>query len=125
MLVDGRGRLLSLVLTGGQRGDAPVGEELLKRLPAGGVKSVIADAAYDSGRIREEIKRINGEACIRPNPTRKVKRGYSKSVYRHRNVIERFFGSLKRYRRLATRYEKKPTNFAGLVWLATLLIQYF
>ena len=57
-------------------------------------------------------------ARLRPNPTRKVKRRYDKTRYRNRNVIERFFGRIKRFRRVATRYEKKAVNFAGFVWIA-------
>jgi transposase len=45
-------------------------------------------------------------------------------TYRDRNKIERFFGRLKQYRRLATRYEKTVMSFlafwhvtAALDWL--------
>ena len=38
-------------------------------------------------------------------------------------MIERFFGRIKRCRRVATRYEKKAVNFAGFVWLAALVVE--
>ena len=62
------------------------------------------------------------KVCIKPNPTRKRKRRYHKTVDKCRNRIERFFGRLKRCRRIATRYEKKPTNNAGFLWLAALTV---
>lgn len=108
-------------MTAGQCGDAPQAEPLLTDLPAGQVGHLVADAAYDSDTIRERAKRMKAKACIRPNPTRKVKKRYDKARYRHRNVIERFFCRIKRYRRVATRYEKKAINFAGFVWLAALI----
>jgi transposase len=37
-------------------------------------------------------------------------------------VIERFFRSLRNFRRVATRYDKLPENFLGFVHLAALLI---
>ena len=81
-------------------------------------KHVLADAAYDSDAIRKRIRAAKAKACIRPNPTRKRKRRYDRRRYKHRNVIERFFGRIKQCRRVATRYEKKAANFAAFAWLA-------
>jgi transposase len=123
--VDRRGRLLKLLVTAGQCGDAPQAEGLLEELNPGMVEHVIADAAYDSDAIRQRVRRLRARACIRPNPTRKWKKRYHRGRYKNRNVIERFFGRIKRCRRVATRYEKKPENFTGFVWLAALLAQCF
>lgn len=116
------GRLIRFVLTAGQRGDAPQGERLLESFDRGQVGAIIADAAYDSDAIRERGKRLGARVCIKPNPTRKRKRRHDKQLYKNRNQIERFFGRIKRCRRIATRYEKKPANFAGFLWLAALVI---
>ena len=83
-----------------------------------GPDHVIADAAYDSDAIRSLIRKMEAKACIKPNPTRRRKKRYDKTRYKHRNVIERFFRKLKQCRRVATRYEKKAENFAGFVYLA-------
>lgn len=104
-----------LVVTPGQRGDAPQAEALLDGLPA---DHVIADAAYDSDAIRQRIVDQGGRACIKPNPTRRRGKRYDRKRYKHRNVIERFFRRIKQCRRIATRYEKKAVNFAALAWLA-------
>lgn len=120
--MDRRGRLQRLILTAGQCGDAPQAEALLEGFAAGEVGHVIADAAYDSDAIRRRVRRMRSRACIRPNPTRKARKRYDKRRYRNRNVIERFFGAIKRCRRVATRYEKKAANFAGFIWLASLLV---
>jgi putative transposase len=108
-----------LILTVGQAGDAPRAVALLAGLKP---HHVIADAAYDSDALREQIRQFRGTACIRPNPTRKVQKRYDRTRYRHRNVIERFFGAIKRFRRIATRYEKKATNYLGFAWLAAVLV---
>lgn len=105
-------------LTPGQSGDAPQAEALLETLSP---QHVIADAAYDSEAIRRQVKNSGGRACIKPHPTRRTKRRYDKRRYKNRNVIERFFGRIKQYRRVATRYDKKPANYLGFVWLAALL----
>ncbi len=81
-------------------------------------RHVLADAAYDSDAIRTWVGQLKARACIRPNPTRKRKKRYDRQRYKHRNVIERFFRLIKQCRRVATRYEKKASNFAAFVWLA-------
>jgi transposase len=83
---------------------------------------VVADAAYDSDAIRERVRRAKAKACIRPSRARKRKKRYDRGRYRHRNVVERFFGSIKRFRRVATRYEKKAGNYLGFAWLAAVLV---
>jgi transposase len=119
--VDRRGRLVKLVLTPGQSGDAPQAEALLAGLKRGAVGCVIADAGYDSDAIRRRVRRLRARCCIRPNPTRKRRKRYDRRRYRNRNVVERFFCRVKRCRRVATRYEKKPENFAGFVYLAAFV----
>lgn len=115
------GRLIGFTLTGGQRGDAPQAEHLLESFAPGQIRVLIADAAYDSDAIRKRCKQLKAKVCIKPNPTRKRKKRYDKAVYKSRNKIERFFGRIKRCRRIATRYEKKATNYAGFLWLAALV----
>lgn len=116
--MDRRGRLLKLLVTAGQCGDAPQAEHLLQGFEPRTVGHVLADAAYDSDGIRARVRTLRAKTCIRPNPTRKVSKRCDPSRYQHRNVIERFFGRIKQCRRVATRYEKKAVNFAGFVWLA-------
>jgi transposase len=109
-------------VTAGQRGDAPQADGLLDGLARGSVGHVLADAGYDSDAIRRRVwRRLRARACIKPNPTRKRGKRYDRRRYRHRNVVERFFGRIKRCRRVATRYEKKAVNFAGFVWLAAFV----
>lgn len=109
------------MLTAGPRGDAPQAEALLESFEPGQVGAILADAAYDSDAIRDRGKRLKARVCIKPNPTRKRKRRHDKKLYKNRNRIERFFGRIKRCRRIATRYEKKPENYAGFLWLAALV----
>ena len=119
--MDRRGRLVTLLLTPGQQGDAPQAPALLAGLKRGTVGHVIADAGHDSDAIRRQVRRLRARCCIKPNPTRKRKKRYDRRRYRHRNVVERFFNRVKRCRRVATRYEKKAANFAGFVWLAAFV----
>lgn len=109
------------MLTAGQRGGTPEGERLLERFEPGQVGSILADTAYDSDAIRACGERLGASVCIKPNRSRKEEPAYDRELYKHRNQIERFFGRVKRCRRIATRYEKKPANYAGFFWLAALV----
>lgn len=113
--VNERGQPLRLLVTAGQRGDAPQAPTLLEGLRA---RHVLADAAYDSDGLRGLIRQLKARVCIKPNPTRKRKKRYDRQRYKHRNVIERFFRRIKQCRRIATRYEKKAVNFLSFIWLA-------
>ena len=115
----GEGHPVHLLLTPGQTGDAPQAEILLSGHKP---QYVRADAGYDSNAIRERICENDGMACLRPSPTRRVEPPYDKPRYKNRNVSERFFGLIKHFCRVATRYEKKAENFLGFVWFAAVLV---
>ena len=114
------------MLTPGPQGDAPQAEKLLAGWKRQQVGCVLADAAYDSDAIRKRCRSIRARVCLKPNPTRKKAKRYDHKQSRNRNQIERFFERfferIKRCRRVATRYEQKPANFAGFIWLAALIV---
>ena len=53
-----------------------------------------------------------------PKANRRWKNCFSPFLYRDRNAIERMFGRLKDFRRIATRYDRSATNFLAAVCLA-------
>ena len=48
--------------------------------------------------------------------------GFDKPTYRRRNVVERLFGRLKEFRRIATRYEKLAESFVAMILLGFIRI---
>jgi transposase len=44
------------------------------------------------------------------------------AVYRERNKVERLINRLKQYRRIATRYEKRATNYLAMVTLGMTML---
>jgi transposase len=110
-----------LRVTAGQRGDAPQAPPPPEGYKRGQVGCVIADAAFDADEIRRRVRRMRARRRIEPNPTRRRPKRCDKARYRHRNVVERFFGAIQRFRRDATRYEKKAENRLGSVRLAAVV----
>lgn len=47
-----------------------------------------------------------------------------RDAYRNRNVVERCFGKLKEYRRIATRYDNTARNYLAMVKLGCIRIFY-
>lgn len=114
-------QVLGLILSGGQAGDAPAGEEMLAEVLAREeIKAVGGDRAYDSDAIRAMIAAAGKEAVIPPRSNRVDPPDYDQEKYKGRNKVERLFCKLKGYRAVATRYDKLAAMFLGGV-LATLL----
>jgi len=67
------------------------------------------------------MRQIEGKGAmtnIPPKANRRWKNCFSPTLYRNRNAIERMFGRLKDFRRIATRYDKLADNFLAAVCLA-------
>lgn len=142
MSVDGRGRPLSILLTGGQANDNPW---LLPVLDAIAVKHdgpgrprkrpdmLIADKAYAHPSTRQALRQRGIRHTI-PERSDQIARRAAKgaaggrppafepAVYRQRNVVERCFNRLKHWRDLATRFAKRAAIYrASLVIIAALI----
>ena len=85
-------------------------------------KRLIADRAYDAQSLRDWLKGRRIVATIPSTATRTVPYKYSRVAYRRRNRIERLFGHLKNWRRVATRYDRLAGNYLAGVALAACLI---
>ena len=83
---------------------------------------VIADLAYDAEHFHDTILNLGAEPVIPPRPQRRRKHSWDKTLYKERNLVERFFGKLKQFRRIATRYDKLLANFKGFVLIAAIVI---
>jgi len=116
--VDQCGRLIAFLVTPGQRGDAPVGAQLIGSVPP--PKSLAADRAYDSDALRQMLL-AQGTRPVIPNaPYRKRLHPFDPEAYKRRNLVERAFCRLKDFRRIATRYDKLAGNFLAMVKLASM-----
>jgi transposase len=80
---------------------------------------VVADRGYDWQHLIDLITARGGTAHIPTQRDRKVQRSVDLSLYRQRNLVERFFNKLKHFRRVATRYDKLARNFLAAVILAS------
>ena len=115
MTVDKRGKPLLFILTGGERNDITQSDKLIAGLDG---EYVIADKGYDSNKFVELIEAMGMEAVIPPRSNRKSPRSYDDELYKERNLVERAFGKIKHYRRIACRFDKLSLRYLGFVQLA-------
>jgi transposase len=83
---------------------------------------LLADKGYDANSLRDRLAETKTEAVIPSTRSRKAPIPDDAEAYRDRNRIERAFGRLKDWRRIATRYDKLARNFASAVALAAVII---
>jgi transposase len=81
-------------------------------------KALIADTGYDSNRFREAVRANGMKAVIGSKPERPRKIPKSRALYAKRYLVECFFHRLKRFRAIATRFEKTARNFLALTQVA-------
>nr|WP_189829149.1 IS5 family transposase [Streptomyces subrutilus] len=139
---DGRCRVLSLVLTAGQRADCTQFEAVMARIrvprlaagrPRTTPDSVSADKGYSNRRTRAYLS-SRGIRHVIPEKTDQVagrlRRGraggrppaFDKERYEKRNTVERAINKLKHYRAVATRYDKRAYVYLGTLTAAALVI---
>jgi len=80
----------------------------------------LADKGYDTDELVAAIHDMKAIPVIPPRKNRKDQRYYDKTIYKERNLVERTFGKLKQFRRLATRYDRKSENFLAFIYLASI-----
>jgi transposase len=88
---------------------------------AGPVARLIADKAYDTNSLRDLLAGKGIEAVIPSIRRRKPLIPHDIAAYRDRNLIERMYGRLKDFRRVATRYDKLARNFLAGVLIAAIV----
>ncbi|GAB5521140.1 MAG: hypothetical protein RhofKO_33910 [Rhodothermales bacterium] len=117
-LCDALGNPIRFLLAPGQRHDLSQAANLLDGVEA---EAVLADRGYDANWLVAQIAESGAEVVIPPKRNRKVKRLYDANLYADRNKVERLFGRLKQYRRVATRYEKTASSYLGMVYVAGIM----
>lgn len=120
--IDGRGHVMHLELTGGQRQESPLFEDLMNGPPVHRARgrpkqrpeTVAGDKGYSS-QANRDWSRSKGIRPVIPRQSNERRPGpFDHETYRKRNRIERLIGRYKDYRALATRYEKRVEHYEAI-----------
>jgi transposase len=116
---DAHGNLIEIIATGGNVSDYTVAPALIENSNA---EYLIADKGYDSKTIRDAA---NARGISDQIPTRscnpRPNGHFDAHLYRSRHLVENFFCRIKRYRAIATRYDKLVRNFLSFVYIAAAM----
>lgn len=111
------GHVVEGMLTGGNVADITVADELTADVVG---CHVVEDMGYDSDLHRRELEANNNIPVIPGRKNRKIAIVYDKIIYKLRQRIECFFGTLKENKRLAVRYDKGDNTFLAFIALAII-----
>jgi transposase len=119
-IADAKGRLLSILLTGGEAHDCPPAQRLIQRTkPA---KKLLGDRAYDSAELRQWLEERGTTPVIPNKSNRKQPFSFNRQAYKSRHRIENAFCRLKDFRRIATRYDRLARNYLAAVCLIAAIV---
>jgi transposase len=121
-LADDRGRPVAFALTPGNVADSTMAVPLLSAVEQ--PRRLIADKAYDVDSLRGWLRARRVKAVIPSTATRTVPYPLDRPAYRRRNGIERLFGRLKNWRRIATRYDRLARNYMAALALVAVTAEW-
>ncbi len=122
MISERQGKPVVVALTEGQRHECPEAIPLLKQLAYRMWPQALAgDKGYSSAELRNWLQQGDIEAIIPYRSDEMGPKAYDRARYRERSIIERTINRLKRFRRVATRYDKLASSYLAMVTIAMIL----
>ena len=118
-LVDALGNPIKFILTPGQRNEITQAESLIQDISH---STLLADKGYDSLAF---INTVENQMCTPVIPARKNRRqqrDIDEYLYKERHLIECFFGYIKHYRRVFSRFDKTSLAFLAFLQFVSTFI---
>jgi transposase len=128
---EGQGKPVTFVLTGGERHEVTVFEQLLtqgavKRAGRGRARKrphrIVGDKGYSYVSVRRFLRRRGIRYTIPRRADQRSTGPFDRAIYRKRNRVERLINRLKQCRRIATRYDKLAASYLAMLHLAAILL---
>ena len=117
--MDALGNLVRFVLMPANRYDTVGVAPLIKGVE---FDAMLADKAYDSNWIIEDMNARGAKIVISQRPQRLQPLVIDDEMYKWRHLIENYFQKLKEFKRIAMRSDKTDTSYAAMITLCSALI---
>ena len=128
ILVDGGGGPLSVVVAGANVHDtkllAITLDSIVVERPEAGIEHLCLDKGYDNPTGREAVAAHGYRGHIRCIGEEKLDAKRTKRYPARRWVVERTLAWLSKCRAILVRYDKKVSNYIGMIQLACALLWY-
>jgi transposase len=118
-IVDTKARPLHVTLTPGERHELVAAVELLDHARG---RALVGDTGYDSNEFRAEVRAREIKPVIHSKPERKRALPLDRKLYGLRYLVELFFHKLKRFRAVATRYDKTRRSYLALLQVVCIML---
>ena len=131
LLTEASGVPIGLAIDGANRHDCKMVEATIESIPVERPKptkrttqGMCLDKGYDSGEVRDLVKEFGYTAHIRSRgqEAQAIKR--EAGFKARRWVVERTHSWMNRFRRILTRWEKRPENFLALLHFVCAVITF-
>jgi len=107
-MVDTLGNLFRFLLLPGQAHDMKGVAPLIHDVSFG---ALLADKAFDADLLLQDLDERDATAVIPPKSNRKAQRDYNTHMYKWRHLVENYFAKIKKFRGIATQYDKTDTSY--------------
>ena len=84
--------------------------------------AMLADKAYDSNWIIEDMNARGAKIVISQRPQRLQPLVIDDEMYKWRHLIENYFQKLKEFKRIAMRSDKTDTSYAAMINICAAII---
>jgi len=118
-LADALGNPLKFILTPGQKSDIAQADSLTKDIFDA---TCLADKGYISKNFFENLEKRNCKYEIPPRKNAVNSHEFDEELYKERNAIECFFGKIKHFRRVFSRFDKIARSYLSFLHFAGALI---
>ena len=117
--MDALGNLVRFVLMPANRYDTVGVAPLIKGVE---FDAMLADKAYDSNWIIEDMNARGAKIVISQRPQRLQPLVIDDEMYKWRHLIENYFQKLKEFKRIAMRSDKTDTSYAAMINICAAII---
>lgn len=117
-VVDLLGRAIRLIVIPGNIHDISAAPEIVAEIQQA---IIVAEKGYDSKALRTLTCKAGNRTSIPKRAGAKNSAPFNSLRYRKRHRVEKFFDRIKRYRRIATHYEKNQGSCEGFLLFAAIL----
>jgi transposase len=131
LLTEGSGVPVGLAIEGANRHDCKLTKPTIKSIPVKRPtptkrkkQGMCLDKGYDSGEVRDLVKAFGYTAYIRSRGEEAQAIKHEAGFKARRWVVERTHSWMNRFRRILTRWEKKPENYLALLHFVCAIISF-
>jgi len=86
------------------------------------IRIILSEGNRNDIKLADKFRETIQNSCIPDRKNRKIEIKYDEELYKKRNVVERLFMKIKKFRKISTRYEQTASSFMGMIKLVSSIV---